>query len=61
MTLKEMRQTRICGEQDLNMKEKGMLLYMLLYEQVFGDVFERRESKCRAVLMKHCHKVKVNK
>ena len=35
--------------------------HMLLYEQVFGDVFERRESKCRAVLMKHCHKVKVNK
>ena len=31
---------------------------MLLYEQVFGDVFERRESKCRAVLMKHCRKVK---
>ena len=58
MTLKEMRQTRICGEQDLNMKEKGMLLYMLLYEQVFGDVFERRESKCRAVLMKHLRKVK---
>ena len=25
---------------------------MLLYEQVFGDVFERRESKCCAVLMK---------
>ena len=32
--------------------------HMLLYEQVFGDVFERRESKCRAVLMKHCRKVK---
>ena len=31
---------------------------MLLYEQVFGDVFERRESKCRAVLMKYCRKVK---
>ena len=31
---------------------------MLLYKQVFGDVFERRESKCRAVLMKHCRKVK---
>ena len=26
--------------------------HMLLYEQVFGDVFERRESKCCAVLMK---------
>ena len=31
---------------------------MLLYEQVFGNVFERRESKYRAVLMKHHHKVK---
>ena len=26
---------------------------MLHYEQVFGNVFERRERKCRAVLMKH--------
>ena len=32
--------------------------HMLLYEQVFGDVFERRESKCCAVLMKHRRKVK---
>ena len=32
--------------------------HMLLYEQVFGDVFERRESKCRAVLMKHHRKGK---
>ena len=31
---------------------------MLHYEQVFGDVFKRRESKCQAVLMKHCRKVK---
>ena len=31
--------------------------HMLLYEQVFGDVFERRESKCCALLMKHCRKV----
>ena len=31
---------------------------MLHYEQVFGNVFERRESKCCAVLMKHCWKVK---
>ena len=31
---------------------------MLLYEQVFGNVFERSESKCRAVLMKHHRKVK---
>ena len=31
---------------------------MLYYEQVFGNVFERRASKCCAVLMKHCCKVK---
>ena len=31
---------------------------MLLYEQVFGGVCERRESKSRAVLMKHCRKTK---
>ena len=31
---------------------------MLHYEQVFGHVFERRESKCCAVLMKHRRKVK---
>ena len=29
---------------------------MIHYEQVFGNVFERRESS--AVLMKHCRKVK---
>ena len=28
------------------------------YEQVFSNVFERRESKCCGVLMKHCRKVK---
>ena len=31
---------------------------MLHYEQVFGNVFERRESKCCVVLMKHRRKVK---
>ena len=31
---------------------------MLHYEQVFGNVFEKRESKCRAVLIKHRRKVK---
>ena len=31
---------------------------MLHYEQVFGNVFERRESKCCAVLTKHSRKVK---
>ena len=31
---------------------------MLHCEQVFGNVFERTESKCCLVLMKHCCKVK---
>ena len=31
---------------------------MLHYEQVFGNVFESRESKCCGVLMKHRLKVK---
>ena len=31
---------------------------MLCYEQVFGNVFERRESKCCGELMKHRRKVK---
>ena len=30
---------------------------MLHYEQVFGNVFESRESKYCVVLMKHRHKV----
>ena len=32
--------------------------HILHYEQVFGDVFKRKESKCQAVLIKHCRKVK---
>ena len=31
---------------------------MLHYEQVYGNVFERREIKCCGVLIKHCQKVK---
>ena len=31
---------------------------MLHYGQVFGNVFERRESKCRVVLIKYRRKVK---
>ena len=31
---------------------------MLHYEQAFGNVFERKESECCAVLMKHLRKVK---
>ena len=32
--------------------------HMLHYKQVFGNAFERRESKCCGVLMKHRRKVK---
>ena len=32
--------------------------HMLHYEQVFGNAFERRDSKCCAVLMKYRQKVK---
>ena len=62
MTLKEMRQTRRAGL--LNVKSRTFKCegerndHMLHYEKVFGNVFERRESKCCAVLMKHCRKVK---
>ena len=31
---------------------------MLHFEQVFDNIFERRESKCCGVLMKHLRKVK---
>ena len=31
---------------------------MLHYEQVFGNAFERRESKCCPALMKHRCKIK---
>ena len=31
---------------------------MLHYEQVLGNLFEKRESKCCGVLMKHDRKVK---
>ena len=57
-----MRQT--CRAGLLNVKrgtfkcEGEMNGYMLHYEQVFGNVFERRDSKCYAVLMKHRQKVK---
>ena len=62
MTLKEMRQTH--RAQVLNVKCRTFKCegerndHMLHYEQVFGDVFEKRESKCCAVLMKHRRKVK---
>ena len=65
MTLKEMRQTRRAGL--LNVKSRTFKCegerndHMLHYEQVFGNVFERRESKGRGALMKHCRKVKYEK
>ena len=62
MTLKEMGQTRRAGL--LNVKrgtfryEGEMNGHMLHYEQVFGNVFERRDSKFCSLLMKHRQKVK---
>ena len=37
--------------------ERGRNDHILHYEEVFGNVFERRESKCCAVLIKHRRKV----
>ena len=57
-----MRLTRRAGL--LNVKkgtfkcEGEMNGHMLHYEQVFANVFERRDSKCCAVLMKHRQKGK---
>ena len=65
MTLKEMRQTRRAGL--LNVKSRTFKCegerndHMLHYEQVFGDVFKRRESKCQAVLIKYCSVTKNQK
>ena len=62
MVLKEMRETHSAGL--LNVKSRTFKCegkrnnHMLHYEQVFGNVFERRESKCCAVLMKHHCKVR---
>ena len=62
MTLKDMRQTRRAGF--LNVKSRTLKCegerndHILHYEQVFGNVFERRESKCCAEFMKHHRKVK---
>ena len=62
MILKEMRQTRRAGL--LNVKrvtfkfEDEMNGHMLHYEQVFGSVFEIRDNKCCAVMMKRHQKVK---
>ena len=62
MTLKEVRQTR--RSRLLNVKRGTFKCegerndHMLHYEQVLGNVFERKDSKCCAVLIKHCQKVK---
>ena len=60
MTLKEMRQTRgLLKVKSRFFKCEGERNDNLLhYEQMFGNVFERRESKCCAVLTKHRRKVK---
>ena len=40
-------------------KCEGERNYHMLYnEQVSGNAFERRQSKCCGVLMKNCHKTK---
>ena len=57
-----MRQTRRAGL--LNVKSRTFKCegerndHMLHYERVFGNVFERRENKSCAVLMKHRRKGK---
>ena len=62
MTLGELKQTSRAGF--LNVKSRTFTCegerndHMLRYEQVFGNIFERRENKCCAVLMKHYRKVK---
>ena len=49
-----------CGDKgEKNFKHEGERNdYMLHYELVFGNVFERREIKCYGVFIKHCRKVK---
>ena len=55
MTLKEMRQTRRARLLNVNRRtfkcEAERNDNVLHYEEVFGNVFERTESKCYAVLM----------
>ena len=41
----------------LQVEQKGMTICYIM-SRCFGNVFERRESKCCAVLIKHRHKVK---
>ena len=53
MTLEEMRQTSRTFKCEGERND-----HSLQCEQVFGNVFERRESKYCAVLMEHLRKVK---
>ena len=57
--MRQTRRARLLNVTRRTFKCEGeMNDHMLHYEQVFGNVFERRESKCCAVLMKHRRKVK---
>ena len=62
MTLEEMRQTRGAGLLNMNRRifkcERERNDHMQYFEKVFGNIFDRRESKYCAVLMKHRRKVK---
>ena len=42
----------------LVVKEKGMTISYRRLVQVFGNIFERRESKCCGIIMKHRRKLK---
>ena len=57
MPLKELRQTYICDSRTVKCEGEGND-HLLPFEQVFGNVFERRESKWCGVLMKHRRKAK---
>ena len=62
MTLNKMKQT--CRAELLNAKSRTFKCegerndHMLHYQQVLGNVFARRQSKCCAVFIKDCRKVK---
>ena len=57
--MRQMRRAGLLNTESRTFKcERERNDHMLHYEQMFGDVFERIESKCRAVLMKHRRKGK---
>ena len=57
MTLKDMRQISIVVSRTFKCEgEKND--HKLHYEEVFGNIFERKDTKCCAVLIKHRRKVK---